>query len=329
MDTILEIKNFSIEFETPEGQVLAVSNMNVALKKGQSLGVVGESGSGKTQTFLALMGLLAKNGRCSGQASFYGHDLLQMSVEQLNQIRGVKMSMIFQDPMTSLNPYLRVSRQMTEVLIEHKNYNKKDALEKAIHMLDLVGIPDPSRRIHMYSHEFSGGMRQRVMIAMALLCEPDLLIADEPTTALDVTIQAQILELLDELKQKLGMSIVIITHDLGVVAGLCDQVMVMYGGRVAEHGDVQQIFYHPQHPYTQGLLQSMPSLVSELDQALYSIPGHPPNLQSLPAGCAFNPRCAKCIDACSQTQPELLAVASGTMVACHHVHTPHVAENLS
>ena len=317
MSTIFEVKNLNTLFSTPEGDVAAASNINFSLKKGESLGVVGESGSGKTQIFMAIMGLLAKNGRTSGEANFKGKNLLDIPVKELNTIRGVSLSMIFQDPMTSLNPYLKVSRQMTEVLIEHKGMDKKAAVERSIEMLELVGIPEARKRVHMYPHEFSGGMRQRVMIAMALLCEPDLLIADEPTTALDVTIQAQILELLTRLKDELGMSIVMITHDLGVVAGMCDKVMVMYGGRVVETGTVQELFKDAKHPYTRGLLQSMPSIDGDHSASLYAIPGQPPNLQNLPAGCAFQPRCEHASVHCRSHQPEQQSFGTGRLIACH------------
>ncbi|WP_419534237.1 ABC transporter ATP-binding protein [Endozoicomonas sp.] len=319
MSIILDVQNLNTRFDTPEGEVSAANNINFTLKKGQSLGVVGESGSGKTQIFMAIMGLLAKNGRTSGQAIFKGQNLLELPVAELNKVRGVSLSMIFQDPMTSLNPYLKVSRQMTEVLIEHRSMGKKEALERSIRMLELVGIPEARKRVHMYPHEFSGGMRQRVMIAIALLCEPDLLIADEPTTALDVTIQAQILDLLHNLKEEMGMSIVMITHDLGVIAGMCDQVMVMYGGRVVETGTVHEIFNDARHPYTQGLLQSMPRIDGDHSEDLYAIPGQPPNLQALPSGCAFQPRCQLASDQCRREQPGAITFASERSVACHRV----------
>lgn len=319
MSIILEVKNLNTRFETPEGEVSAANNINFILQKGQSLGVVGESGSGKTQIFMAIMGLLAKNGRTSGEAIFKGQNLLGLPAVELNKVRGVSLSMIFQDPMTSLNPYLKVSRQMTEVLIEHQGLDKKSALERSIKMLELVGIPEARKRVHMYPHEFSGGMRQRVMIAIALLCEPDLLIADEPTTALDVTIQAQILELLHSLKEEMGMSIVMITHDLGVIAGMCDHVMVMYGGRVVETGTVHEIFNNARHPYTQGLLQSMPRIDGNHNEDLYAIPGQPPNLQALPSGCAFQPRCQYADAQCRGTQPEPAALSQHRMIACHHI----------
>jgi oligopeptide transport system ATP-binding protein len=278
--------------------------------------VVGESGSGKTQLFLSIMGLLAKNGSCAGSARFRGQQLLGLPARQLNGIRGVRLAMIFQDPMTSLNPYLRISRQMTEVLVEHKGMSEQDARTRSIALLDQVGIPAAASRFDLYPHEFSGGMRQRVMIAIALLCEPELLIADEPTTALDVTVQAQILELLQQLKRELGMAIVLITHDLGVVAGLCERVTVMYAGRIVEEGPVDALFETPQHPYTLGLLCSTPHL-EEGCEALTVIPGQPPNLQALPPGCAFKDRCPFAFERCIEQRPPLLASAPGRLKACH------------
>ncbi len=322
---ILDVKQLNTRFDTPDGEVSAASDINFTLEKGKSLGVVGESGSGKTQIFMAIMGLLAKNGKTTGEAHFKGQNILGLPVVELNKVRGVSLSMIFQDPMTSLNPYLKVSRQMTEVLIEHRGTPKKEALERSIEMLDLVGIPEARKRVHMYPHEFSGGMRQRVMIAIALLCEPDLIIADEPTTALDVTIQAQILDLLHRLQEELGMSIVMITHDLGVIAGMCDKVMVMYGGRVVETGTVEELFKDARHPYTQGLLRSMPRIDGNHSENLYAIPGQPPNLQNLPSGCAFQPRCSECIDRCTTEQPKQFVLNNGAeesrLVACHLLET--------
>lgn len=318
MTAVLDVRNLETRFSTPDGQVSAVNNISFTLNAGETLGVVGESGSGKTQVFMSVMGLLARNGHCTGEALFRGDNLLTMPKKKLNTIRGSRMAMIFQDPMTSLNPYLSVARQMTEVLIEHKGMGAQDARRHAITMLDRVGIPEAARRIDMYPHEFSGGMRQRVMIAMSLLCSPELLIADEPTTALDVTVQAQILDLLNDLKRDFNTAIVMITHDLGVVAGLCDRVMVMYGGRVAETGSVRDIFYAPRHPYTKGLLQSMPRLDGDAGSSLYAIPGQPPNLQNLPKGCAFHDRCTLRSERCRDVPPALLDYGNGRMAACHH-----------
>jgi oligopeptide transport system ATP-binding protein len=279
--------------------------------------VVGESGSGKTQLFLSLMGLLARNGQCSGSARFRGQELLGLRSGELNQIRGVRLAMIFQDPMTSLNPYLKISRQMTEVLIEHQGLSEREARQRSLELLDLVGIPAAARRIDLYPHEFSGGMRQRVMIAIALLCRPALLIADEPTTALDVTVQAQILELLEELRREIGMAIVLITHDLGVVAGLCERVLVMYAGRIVEDGAAEPIFADPQHPYTAGLLGSMPRLDEAGAQELRTIAGQPPNLQALPAGCVFRDRCDFAFERCVSERPPLRRCAPERRKACH------------
>ena len=245
---LLAVSNLQVEFKTGDGIVRAVNNLNFELHKGDVLGIVGESGSGKSQTVLSLMGLLADNGKSTGSVLYHGKEILNLPKKELNQIRGEKISMIFQDPMTCLNPYITIAKQMAEVLILHKGMSFSEARQESIRMLDAVRIPDAEKRVDMYSHEFSGGMRQRVMIAMALLCKPDLLIADEPTTALDVTVQAQILDLMRDLKDDFGTSIILITHDLGVVAGVCDDVMVMYGGQVMEQAPLQEIFYRPQHP---------------------------------------------------------------------------------
>ena len=316
---ILEAKNLGVQFTTHDGAVYAVNGLNFALGEGQTLGIVGESGSGKSQSVLAMMGLLARNGRASGQALYRGSNLLDMPAEALNKIRGNRMAMIFQDPMTSLNPYLTVERQMTEVLQFHKGLSRASARATSVRMLDAVKIPEAARRITMYPHEFSGGMRQRVMIAMALLCEPEILIADEPTTALDVTVQAQILTLLRELQRDFGTAIVLITHDLGVVAGLCDQVMVLYGGRVMEQGSAQHIFRSASHPYTLGLLRAIPRMDRDATHLL-AIPGAPPNMARLPKGCPFSERCSLATTQCRDEMPVLqpLQDEEHTLRACHH-----------
>ncbi len=300
---LLEVKDLDVGFDTPEGKVHAVNCLNFSLKAGDALAIVGESGSGKTQTVMAIMGLLSENGEARGEARFKGQDLMKMSTAQLNTHRGKEIAMIFQDPMTSLNPYLRIDKQMIEVVMHHQGLNKSEARAHAVEMLRAVRIPDPERRIRQYPHEFSGGMRQRVMVAMGLLCEPDLLIADEPTTALDVTVQAQISHLMSALRENSNTAIILITHDLGVVAGLCDRVLVMYAGEAVECGSVEQIYYEPKHPYTQGLLASVPRLDQPEETGLNSIPGNPPNLLALPKGCKFRDRCPKAHDACKEKPP--------------------------
>ncbi|MDH3229603.1 MAG: ATP-binding cassette domain-containing protein [Alphaproteobacteria bacterium] len=317
MSAVLEIEDLDVRFATPEGEVDAVSDVSLRIDAGESVGVVGESGSGKTQLFLAVMGLLARNGEATGKVLFDGDNILNKPARALNRIRGNRISMIFQDPMTSLNPYLKISRQMTELLVEHRGASEADARVRSIEMLDRVGIPEADQRFDMYPHEFSGGMRQRAMIAMALLCGPELLIADEPTTALDVTIQAQILDLMAGLRRDIDTAVVMITHDLGVVAGLCDRVMVMYAGRVVETGAVRDIFHAPQHPYTQGLVHSMPRLDEAKAELLATIPGQPPNLQSLPPGCAFQDRCVHAFERCRADVPRLRETAPGRARACH------------
>ena len=315
---LIDVRDLGVQFQTGDGPVYAVNGISFALERGQTLGIVGESGSGKSQSVLAMMGLLARNGKASGQALYAGQDLITMQATELNRIRGNRMAMIFQDPMTSLNPYLTVERQMTEVLQFHKGLDRRRARVRSVELLDAVKIPDAARRIGMYPHEFSGGMRQRVMIAMALLCEPEVLIADEPTTALDVTVQAQILVLLRELQRDFGTAIVLITHDLGVVAGLCDQVMVLYGGRVMEQGAASDIFYRASHPYTVGLLGAVPRLDQE-DGTLLAIPGAPPNMARLPRGCPFSERCALADATCHDILPELAPAGADKAVlrACH------------
>lgn len=297
---VLQVRNLNVEFKVQDGFVKAVNGLSFKIYDGEIVGIVGESGSGKSQTMLALMGLLASNGTTTGSVKFLGQELIGLNTTKLNKIRGDQIAMIFQDPMTSLNPYLRISSQMTEVLMLHKNMSYKDALAESIKMLDKVKIPDAANRIHLYPHEFSGGMRQRVMIAMMLLTRPKLLIADEPTTALDVTVQAQILDLLKELRKEMGMSIIFITHDMGVVANLCDRVNVMYGGWLMETASIQEIFNNPQHPYTKALLDSIPSIEHEVEK-LRTIPGEPPNLLQLPQGCPFQARCNNVTEKCTST----------------------------
>jgi len=314
--SLLRVDGLNVSFDTPDGQVTAVKNLSFAIKPKETLGIVGESGSGKSQTAFALMGLLARNGRSSGSAKFNGLELIGMPEAELNKVRAEQVAMIFQDPMTSLNPYLKISQQLNEVLMHHKGLDKKSATAHSIRMLDAVKMPEAAKRMNMYPHEFSGGMRQRVMIAMALLCDPKLLIADEPTTALDVTVQAQIMTLLDELKQNFDTAIILITHDLGVVAGVCDNVMVMYAGQTMEYGTTEEIFYQPSHPYTGGLLESVPRLDTD-SPVLATIPGNPPNLMQLPVGCPFQDRCSQALAECFTSMPDLVSFSNTRQRACH------------
>ena len=315
MNKALSIQNLNVRFDTPDGEVLAVNDFSIDVASGETLAIVGESGSGKTQTFLGIMGLLAKNGRVEGQATLDSVDLLALSPDQLDKYRGSRISMVFQDPMTALNPGMRISRQLTETLVTHKHLQESEAAEVALRMLEKVGIPEADKRIRAYPHELSGGMRQRVMIAMALLCEPTVLIADEPTTALDVTIQAQILDLFADLKNEFNTALIMITHDLGVVAGLADRIAVMYAGRIVEEGSVFDVFKTPQHPYTRALMDSTPRV--DLDGGdILPIPGKPPNLQRLPAGCAFADRCRLVDETCQQKPPVLNVTSPGRRAAC-------------
>jgi oligopeptide transport system ATP-binding protein len=314
---LLEVENLSVQFHTDDGLLRAVDGVSFAIDEGETLGIVGESGSGKSVSSLAIVGLVPQPpGKIvSGRALFQGRDLLAMSPRELAQVRGNRIAMIFQDPMTSLNPYLTVAQQMIEVTQTHLKYHRKQALDHAVAMLERVGIGGASRRVFDYPHQFSGGMRQRVMIAMALLCRPNLLIADEPTTALDVTIQAQILELLGDLQRQEGMAVILITHDLGVVAGACRRVNVMYAGRFVEEATIDDLFAQPKHPYTLGLLESVPR-VDVLGQPLKPIAGQPPELTALPSGCAFHPRCPNVLDRCRTEVPPLFSTPHGQRYAC-------------
>lgn len=315
---VLQVKNLQTYFKTDDGIVKAVDGVSFDLYHGQTLGIVGESGCGKSVTNLSLMQLIpSPPGKIvGGEVLFNDKDILKLTLAEMRGIRGNSISMIFQDPMTSLNPFLKISTQMMETIILHQGLSKKEAKEKSIEMLKLVGIPAAEKRVDNYPHQFSGGMRQRVMIAMALSCNADILIADEPTTALDVTIQAQILELIQELAEKLNTAVIIITHDLGVVAGMCDQVCVMYAGRMVEKGDTDPLFEKPLHPYTKGLISSVPRIDIANGGKLFSIEGQPPNLIDLPACCPFHPRCDKAMDICKTKYPILTEVEPGREVAC-------------
>jgi oligopeptide transport system ATP-binding protein len=314
--SLLDVRDLGVTFATNDGTVTAVNSVSFTLERGQTLGIVGESGSGKSQLSYAIMGLLARNGRATGSVLFDGAEILNAPPAVIAPLRARRMAMIFQDPMTSLNPYMRVSDQMAEVLVHHEGMSKADALVECVRLLDAVKIPDAKGRIRLYPHEFSGGMRQRVLIAMALLCRPDLLIADEPTTALDVTVQAQIMTLLRELQAEFGMATILITHDLGVIAGFCRDVMVLYGGQVMERAPVEPLFASPTHPYTRGLLSAIPR-VDTHDEVLVTIPGTPPNMLRAPKGCPFAPRCAHAGEDCADHLAPLTEFAPGRARACN------------
>lgn len=327
MENILEVKNVKTSFFTHLGEVQAVRGASFTMKKGDILGIVGESGSGKSVTALSVMRLIEEPGRIKeGQIIFDGNDITNLNERQMSDIRGNEIAMIFQDPMTSLNPVYSIRNQMVEVIRRHQNISNKDAIKKAINMLHLVGIPEPEQRIKAYPHQFSGGMRQRAMIATALSCSPKLLIADEPTTALDVTIQAQILDIMRNIKSQLNTSIILITHDLGVIAEICTNIIVMYGGMIMEKGSVDDIFYDPQNPYTVGLHKSVPKMNASHKDRLIPIDGSPPDLLSPPAGCPFSTRCPNVMEICLEKMPPMFNLNENHSSACWLLHqdAPHV-----
>lgn len=315
-DNVLEVRNLQTSFSTDKGEVRAVDGVSFDVPKGKTIGIVGESGSGKSITSLSILRLLAENGKIKGgEIRYKGENLTKVSEKRMRELRGNEISMIFQEPMTSLNPVYTVGQQISEALISHQGMNKKQAMVRSVELLKLVGIPSPEKRVKAYPFELSGGMRQRVMIAMSLACDPEILIADEPTTALDVTIQAQILELIKELQERLGMSVIFITHDLGVVAETCDYVAVMYAGQVVEYSDIRTLFKQPKHPYSIGLLNSLPR--HDIDQEkLVPIKGNVPSPHEMPTGCRFAPRCPAATDLCRSKMPELMTDDSGNQVRC-------------
>ncbi|PKU22465.1 ABC transporter ATP-binding protein [Telmatospirillum siberiense] len=314
---VLNVSNLTTRFLTPRGTVTAVDGVSFSLAAGETLGIVGESGCGKSQTLFSIMGLLPSNARVGGSIGFEGQELIGLPPGEMNRLRGIRLALVFQDPMTALNPYLTVERQLCEVLEYHKGLSRADARAEALEALRRVHMPEPERQLRRYPHELSGGMRQRVVIAMAMIGKPALLLADEPTTALDVTIQAEILDLLAEQSDS-GTAIVLVTHDLGVVARLCDRVAVMYAGRVVEQGPTRAVFHAPRHPYTQGLLAALPRLDDLASAGRKPIEGQPPDLLALPPGCAFSPRCPLADGPCREMSPELLSRDGGCAVACHH-----------
>lgn len=321
MEKILDIKNLHTSFFSHIGEIQAVRGVSFELYKGEALGIVGESGCGKSVSMMSILRLIPENAKIkTGDVIFDGKNLATLPERGMQDIRGRDISMIFQDPMTSLNPVLSVGDQLTEHLIKHKRISKSEAIKRAIEMLDMVGIPSPKTRIKQYPHEFSGGMRQRVMIAISLICDPKIIIADEPTTALDVTIQAQIMDLMKSLKDRLGTSIILITHDLGVVADLCNRINVMYGGIIVEKGTDEDIFYRSRHPYTWGLMKSIPDHNSDVHEKLVPIEGQPPDLFKPPVGCPFAARCDYAMKICREEMPPLFKIAEGHESACYLNH---------